>query len=135
MSVNDHILEVCAGLIWRGDRLLIGQRSEAKHMNRWEFPGGKIEANESPQEALRRELEEELGIQCEIGEHFLTNDYPLEQKTLRLHTYQVLNFTGEARPLIHKKIHWVTIQDLSQYDFLPADQAIIERLQDLAHVN
>jgi 8-oxo-dGTP diphosphatase len=135
MPENNNTLEVCAGLIWRGDQILIGQRAETKHQNRWEFPGGKIEANESPQEALQRELEEELAIQCEIGDHFLTTIHPLESKTLHLHTYQVLSFTGEAQALIHKKIRWIRVQELSQYDFLPADLAIIEKLQASNHVH
>ena len=133
--INNNSLEVCAGLIWRGDQVLIGQRAEAKHNDRWEFPGGKIEANENPQDALQRELEEELTIQCEIGEHFLTNDYPLEQRTLRLHTYTIKSFQGQAQALVHKQISWITVQELSDYDFLPADLAIIKKLQAQSHVN
>mgnify|MGYP000002639307 CR=1 FL=1 len=127
--MTPKIINVCAGIITENDRVLICQRSESHHKRAWEFPGGKIEFNESHQEALKRELNEELSINCEIGPHFHSVFYKHNISTqLNLHAYLIHNFTGKPKCLVHSQILWVTLQELSDYNFLPADLPLVENL-------
>ncbi|EDM26117.1 hypothetical protein LNTAR_04686 [Lentisphaera araneosa HTCC2155] len=123
------IINVSAGIIIKDDQVLICQRREAHHKGAWEFPGGKIELNESHQEALKRELNEELSINCEIGQHFHSVFYKLNISTqLNLHAYLIKSFIGTPKCLVHSKILWITLQELSYYNFLPADLPLVENL-------
>jgi 8-oxo-dGTP diphosphatase len=121
---------VVAALIVRDSRLLICQRTRTQPMAlKWEFPGGKVEPGEQPAAALKRELEEELGIDAEIGaevariEHHYKNGGIVD-----LRFYQVRRYSGEMRNIIFKQIRWVNPRSLSRYDFLAADKDIIRKL-------
>ncbi len=127
--MTPKIINVCAGIIIEGNRVLICQRSESHHNGSWEFPGGKIELNESHQEALKRELNEELSINCEIGQHFHSVFYKLNINTqLNLHAYLIHNFTGKPQCFVHSQIIWIAIEELPYYNFLPADLPLVENL-------
>jgi 8-oxo-dGTP diphosphatase len=122
---------VAAALIVRDDRILIGQRRHDQPMaHRWEFPGGKIEPGESPQDALRRELAEELGIQAEIGPAVtrLRHHYR-HGGAVDLQFFAVRRFAGEIDNQIYQEVRWVGFEELPAYDFLAADRGLI---QDLA---
>jgi 8-oxo-dGTP diphosphatase len=122
-------VQVAAAVIERGGLILIGQRKRgSKHSLKWEFPGGKLEAGETPQAALARELREELGIQAEIGEQLDSYDvqYPGGGVT-RLFFFHVTTFTGEPRNLDFEQIAWERRDRLSTYDFLEGDVAFVER--------
>jgi 8-oxo-dGTP diphosphatase len=122
---------VAAGLIVRDGRILIGQRRHDQPMaGRWEFPGGKIEPGESPQEALRRELSEELGIQAEIGPAVTRIRHHYRHGgAVDLRFFAVRDFTGEIDNQIYQEVRWVGLEELPAFEFLAADLTLI---QDLA---
>jgi 8-oxo-dGTP diphosphatase len=121
---------VAAALIVRDGEVLIGQRRPDQPMaSMWEFPGGKIEAGESPQQALARELSEELGIRASIGPPVtrIRHNYR-HGGAVDLQFFAVREFVGEIVNHIYQQIRWVRLQDLPEYDFLAADRGLIRDL-------
>lgn len=124
-------LWVTAALIRHEGRVLIAQRQNSgRFANKWEFPGGKVDPGETPPQALRRELEEELGIQAEIGPLYSETVYIHEQGQIRQFTYWVdLLARPESIQLSeHQAAAWITVADLPRYEFAGADCAVIDRL-------
>ena len=122
--------QVVAALINRGDKVLICQRSKIQPMAlKWEFPGGKIEPGEAQAEALRRELEEELGISATIGDRVASVEHHYKRGgAVELHFYCVERFDGELENKIFEQIRWVHRRELPRYDFLDADRDIVRQL-------
>lgn len=121
---------VAAALILRGDEVLICQRKAGSPMGlKWEFPGGKIEPGESPEQALRRELDEELGIQASIGTKIahLRHNYR-SGGAVDLQFFAVHSFEGELVNQIFEEIRWSPLRDLPGYDFLAADRDLVRDL-------
>lgn len=122
--------QVVAALIIRGDELLCCQRTEHQALPlKWEFPGGKIEAGETPPEALRRELEEELGIRAEIGAEItrVMHTY-LNGNSVNLLFFVVERFDNELQNRIFRDVRWVKRADLPTLDFLDADKELVSQL-------
>jgi 8-oxo-dGTP diphosphatase len=122
---------VVAALILRKGEILACQRTRHQPMPlKWEFPGGKIEEGEQPRDALRRELEEELGIDAKIGEEVarIKHDYK-GGGAVELRFYLVESYKGELENRIFREIRWVKRKDLPALDFLDAD---LELVKDLA---
>jgi 8-oxo-dGTP diphosphatase len=121
---------VAAGLIVRGDTVLIGQRRANQPMAlQWEFPGGKIEAGEGPEEALARELDEELSICATIGPPVtrIRHNYR-HGGAVDLQFFAVHEFTGEIVSSIYRQVRWVRLNELTAYEFLAADRGLIRDL-------
>jgi 8-oxo-dGTP diphosphatase len=121
---------VVAGLIEKDGKLLVCQRTRHQTMPlKWEFPGGKIEEREQPRDALRRELEEELGILATIGDEVarIQHEYP-NGGMVELRFFVVREFQGEIENRIFKDIQWSIPQDLPKYDFLEADLTLVRDL-------
>ena len=121
---------VAAALIVRGGEVLIGQRRADQPMAlQWEFPGGKIEAGESPEQALARELDEELGIQATIGPRVthIRHNYR-HGGAVDLQFFAVHEFSGEIVNHIYHQYKWVKLDELPGYDFLAADRNLIRDL-------
>ncbi len=121
---------VAAGLIVRSGQVLIGQRRHDQPMaSLWEFPGGKIEPGESPQQALVRELAEELGIQASIGPPVtrIRHNYR-HGGAVDLQFFAVREFAGEIDNRIYQQVRWVSLENLPEYDFLAADRGLIRDL-------
>jgi 8-oxo-dGTP diphosphatase len=122
-------LMVTAAVIERDGRVLIAKRKNGwRFAGKWEFPGGKIEPNETPEECLRRELREELGIETEIGNFFCSSTYAYPHATVQLLVYRAFHVSGEYTLYDHQEIRWVLPEDLLQYDFPEADNLVIEKL-------
>jgi 8-oxo-dGTP diphosphatase len=143
--------QVVAALIVRENKILICQRTRHQTMPlKWEFPGGKIEPGEKPEQALQRELEEELGILATIGRKVATirHDYRnpdatnsqqpnLHQRravdsssSVELHFFLVDEFAGEIQNRIFKDVRWVSKREMADYDFLEADVALVNDLAE-----
>ncbi|MCM8525305.1 MAG: (deoxy)nucleoside triphosphate pyrophosphohydrolase [Lentisphaeraceae bacterium] len=124
-------IEVTAGIISREGKILIAQRPETKYKGLWEFPGGKIESGETPQECLKRELSEELGIDCTVGDFLCTSEWQREDKIIILHTYWISSFSGEITAKVHSDLKWVFSKDLNKMDLLPADRPLVDKLNSV----
>jgi 8-oxo-dGTP diphosphatase len=123
---------VVAALIVKGDSFLIGQRTRHQPMPlKWEFPGGKIEEGEQPRDALRRELEEELGIIATIGDEVARFRHEYKSgSAVELRFFAVLTYQGEIENRIFREVRWVQRSDLPTFDFLEADLPLVRDLAD-----
>lgn len=124
------MLIVVAAVIERNGRVLIGQRRAGdRHALKWEFPGGKVELYESPRDALRRELREELGIEAEIGPEMVRYEFQYPKRApILLIFHRVTEFEGELRNDAFQQIKWEDRQVLPRYDFLDGDRDFVRRL-------
>lgn len=121
---------VVAALILKDDHILACQRTRHQVMPlKWEFPGGKIEEGEQPRDALRRELEEELGIEAVIGDEVarIQHEYP-SGGTIELRFFEVRDYLGEIENRIFREVRWVKRRELTQLDFLEADLGLVRNL-------
>ncbi len=128
--MNPKTIEVAAGVITRDNRILITQRLETSpHGGLWEFPGGKRHPDESLRDCLRREIKEELDITVQVGEELkvLQHDYP--DITVKLHFYRCTIREGTPRPLGNQAFRWVSLSELSEFDFPEANRTFIRELQ------
>jgi 8-oxo-dGTP diphosphatase len=123
--------QVVAALVQdAGGKLLICQRTKYQALPlKWEFPGGKIEEGEEPRQALRRELEEELGIAAHIGDEIkrLSHTYR-NGGAVHLRFFLVRQFAGAIENRIFQDVRWVNRQELPDYDFLEADRELVQAL-------
>ena len=123
---------VVAALIWRDGKILVCQRTRHQPMPlKWEFPGGKIEEGEQPRDALRRELDEELGIAAVIGDEVLRlqHQYP-GGGSVELRFFDVREYSGELENKIFREIVWADPKELPGYDFLEADLTLVKDLEE-----
>ncbi|MFP5206071.1 MAG: (deoxy)nucleoside triphosphate pyrophosphohydrolase [Acidobacteriota bacterium] len=121
---------VAAALIVRDGEILIGQRRPDQPMGAlWEFPGGKIEAGETAQQALVRELSEELRIEAQVGPRIIRIRHNYRHGgAVDLQFFVVREFTGEIDNQIYQQVRWVRLEELPGYDFLAADRGLVKDL-------
>jgi 8-oxo-dGTP diphosphatase len=121
------MVQVVAAIIERGGRILIGQRQpEQSHPFQWEFPGGKVEPGESPQQALTRELEEELAIRNARGLELTRYEFAYPGKDpIALIFFRVTEFEGEPQNLIYREMRWEPRAALPAFDFVEGDRDFI----------
>jgi 8-oxo-dGTP diphosphatase len=119
---------VAAAFIVQGGAILIAKRSGDALAGCWEFPGGKVEENETPRACLQREILEELGIHVKIGEHLGDSVYQTPEKSVHLHLFRAEWSRGRLRINEHETIRWVTPDRLGAYRFAPADLPFVNRL-------
>lgn len=136
-SEGGRAIEVAAGLLLDGDLVLVCQRSAAgSHPLRWEFPGGKLEDDESAEACLVRELREELGIAVEIGEHLASIEHRYEDGPhVRVHFYAIVSHAGTIENLVFERIAWHPRARLDELDFLDADRPLIALLRRRAQLD
>lgn len=124
------MIRVVAAIIERHDQLLITQRRPDQRLGGlWEFPGGKVEKGESDQAALRREIQEEVGLEVEIGRCIHMVKVPFTKKNLKLFFYKARVRSGVAQAIEVADLRWVRRDELSQFNFPPADDRLIRQLQ------
>ena len=127
------ITEVVAALIWEGGRFMICQRPEHKARGLlWEFVGGKVEPGETKEQALIRECREELAVTVAVGGVFLDVVHQYPDLTVHLTLFHASIREGVPQKLEHRDIRWITVDEIGQYDFCPADEAILEQLRRTA---
>ena len=123
------MVEVAAALIWKGDRFLICQRPAHKARGLlWEFVGGKQEIGEALSDTLIRECRDELDITVSVGDVFmeLIHEYP--DLTVHLTLFHASIVSGEPKLLEHCDLRWITVAEIPQYAFCPADEEILSAL-------
>ena len=96
---------------------------------RWEFPGGKLEKGESPEEAIEREIREELAAEIRAGRVYQAIAYSYPEKDVLLLFYAASIVSGEPRPVEEAEIRWITLEELDGYAFAPVDAMLVERLK------
>ena len=124
------MLRVTAAILRKNDKILIARRrADDKQAGKWEFPGGKIEGNETPQECLRREMKEEFGIDVAVGGFFGESTYDYESEIIQLLAYHTLWTGGTFSLNAHADYRWVSLAELQNFDFAQADINFVEKLQ------
>lgn len=124
------MIEVVAGILRSADKVLIAKRGNNKDLaGFWEFPGGKIETDESPEEALIREFKEEFDVELRVQEEFHQNIFEYPSKTIQLKSYFAESSSENFTLKEHEKVEWVAINELDNYQISPADIPIVQKLQ------
>ena len=124
--------QVTAAIIIKDKKVLIAQRSpDDKLANKWEFPGGKIEPGETPQECLKREIREELDIEIEVLDFFAESNYEYSSGTISLMAYWCKWISGDFTLKVHRQSAWANHFELDLYDFAPADIPLVDKLKSV----
>ena len=124
-----NMIHVAAAIIHRGPRILICQRGEGGNCsNLWEFPGGKVEPNETPEQCVLRECREELGIEIELKGLYARTKYRYPDREIAFSFFRAELTNGEIKRKVHRDIKWVLPDELKSYEFCPADIEIVNRL-------
>jgi 8-oxo-dGTP diphosphatase len=120
---------VTAAAIIRDGKVLIAQRQPGSHMEyMWEFPGGKLEPDETPEECIIREIKEEMDIDIEAVDIYKVVKFNYEEKDILLLCYLCRIIKGDGKALECNDFRWVTKDELPGFDFVPADLPIVEKL-------
>ena len=122
-------IEVVAAIIYKNGEYFATQRGYGEFEGMWEFPGGKIEPGESRESALRREIQEELGVDITIDEFLCTTNYDYPSFHLTMHCYICSIEAGEIVLREHKSAQWMTTETLDSVEWLPADKEVIDKLK------
>lgn len=122
-------IEVVAAIIVKDHKVFATQRGYGECKDFWEFPGGKIDAGETPEEALCREIKEELDTEIAVGELFTTIDYDYPTFHITMHCYLCTIENGSLTLLEHEAAKWLSLDQLDSVTWLPADQIVIAELQ------
>lgn len=129
-GMEKRVTEVVAALIWEEDRFLICQRPAHKARGLlWEFVGGKVEPEETKEQALIRECQEELAVTISVGEVFMEVDHDYPDLNVHLTLFNAAIIEGTPKMLEHNDIRWITPEEIPQYEFCPADEAILRKIQ------
>jgi mutator protein MutT len=127
--VTDGVMNVVAGVMVRHGRFLAARRSASMtEPGFWEFPGGKVETGETLDEALARELEEELSIAIDAFSLWKVKEKKVKGCAIRLFFHLVTKFSGEPTPREGQELAWITCEEARDYAFLPADDEIVSEL-------
>ena len=121
-------INVVAAVIRAGDRIFATQRGYGKYKDFWEFPGGKIEENESPEDALKREIREELDTEIVVGSLIDTIEYDYPEFHLSMKCYWATVLTGKLLLKEHEAARWLGKNDLFSVEWLPADITLLKKI-------
>ena len=125
-------IKVVAAVICRGDSVFATQRGYGNYKDWWEFPGGKIEAGETPEQALKREIREELATEISVGDYLMTVEYDYPEFHISMDCFICSIISGELTLLEHESARWLPLSDPWQVRWLPSDIEIIKKLSEKA---
>lgn len=131
-----NIIDVSAAVIFKENKVLAARRKQGKHLaGKWEFPGGKLEAGETPEECLARELYEEFEITARVSDFVGESIYDYGAKIVRVLAYKVEDVSGDFKLIDHDAIVWLGLDDLEAVDWAPADMPLIHQLLKSSLIN
>ena len=124
------IIKVTAAILEKDGRIIIAQRKSSDHLSgKWEFPGGKIEPGETPEVCLAREIKEEFEIDVSVGSHLGSNVHHYHHISIELMAYRASWVAGTITMNDHCAYRWVSVNQLAEFDFAPADIPFVEMLR------
>lgn len=131
-TVQNNVVHVAVGVIVRQQHILLALRSSKQHQgDKWEFPGGKVEAGETVAQALARELQEEVAISVSQSSPLMHLEYAYPEKTVLLDVWLVTEFSGEPHGREGQPLRWATVAELTEIPFPDANEPIVARIQQL----
>ena len=125
-------IEVVAAIIRKGDKIFATQRGYGDWKDWWEFPGGKMEPGESPEEALKREIREELSTEISVDNFLCTVEYDYPKFHLTMHCFWCSIESGNLILKEHEAAKWLSLDQLDSVNWLPADKLVIEQMRDMS---
>jgi len=126
-------IEVAAAVIKHNDKILVTRRGYGEFIDMWEFPGGKIEPFETMEEALIREIKEELEVNINILDYLTTIEYDYPDFHLTMHCFICTICSGEIHLNAHNEARWITNEHLYSLNWVPADVLVVERLKNFVY--
>ena len=126
---NMKTIRVVAAVIRQNGKIFATQRGYGERKDGWEFPGGKIETGETPEAALKREIQEELDTEISVRERIDTIEYDYPNFHLSMDCFWCEIVSGKLKLKEHEAARWLTKESLDSVDWLPADQALIEKIR------
>ena len=125
------IIKVTAAILVKDNKIIIAKRGRNDLLaNKWEFPGGKVEINETPEQCLKREMKEEFDIDVSVGEYLGSSIYFYDHISIELMAYRTYWENGEIDLKDHDDFKWISLEQLAEFDFAPADMVFVEKLQN-----
>lgn len=128
------IIEVVCGILKNDEGYLIAKRGKGIHENIWEFPGGKVEHNETNEEAIIRELKEELNLDCRVIKYLVSVEDQREDVVIHVHAYLCEELKGNLQLQAHSKVKRVSLNELYDYEFEPSDIEILNALKKYENI-
>ena len=122
-------IHVAAAIILQNEKIFATQRGYGAYKDWWEFPGGKIEADETPEQALAREIREELAVEISVDKYLTTVEYDYPEFHLSMACYWCSVKEGHLTLLEHEAARWLPLDDLRQVNWLPADVLVVEEIE------
>jgi 8-oxo-dGTP diphosphatase len=132
MNTNlSEIVKVTAAILVKDNKIIIAKRGPNDRLaNKWEFPGGKVEINETPEQCLKREMKEEFDIDVSVGEYLGSSIYHYDHMSIELLAYRTYWENGGIHLNDHDDFKWVSLEQLADFDFAPADLIFVEKLKN-----
>ena len=122
-------IPVASGVIVKNNKILIGLRAEGDSgAGMWEFPGGKIELNESSESAIKRELREELDIDATVNQKIMKYSHRFKNTIYEISFFEINKFTGSIKKNVHDDLQWIELESLKKYRFISGDLLLIDRI-------
>lgn len=127
MAKSNRVVHAVVGILWRDDQLLVCERPAGKpYAGFWEFPGGKIESDETSLDALKRELHEEIGVKVLTAEFIIQHQHTYPDKQVILDIWKVTEFSGEPRSLERQQLKWTNVCDIRDLNLLEGNWSILD---------